>query len=294
MDLQSQVKTFPLWQKGDIPNFQNSIGKEDTELRDIIFIKNVQQATLEVFLPSERNANGMAILICPGGGYSGVAYDWEGIDIAKWFNSRGIAAFVLKYRMPQAESVLVSYEAPIQDAQRAIRYIRHHADRYHINKDRVGVIGFSAGGHLASTLGTHFEQAYYEGKDSIDTEKIRPDFMMLIYPVISMQKDITHNGSRNKLLGENPSDTLMAQFSNELRATKETPPTFLLHSGDDGAVPVENSIRFYQALLKNGVDVSLHLYPHGGHGYSMGLSRKGAPHWASIAEEWLENLNVAK
>ena len=154
----------PLWSIESIPNYQKSKGKEVIPPRDIVFIKNVQTPTLQIFLPSKQNANGMAVLICPGGGYSGVAYDWEGTDYAKWFNSQGIAAFVLKYLMPQAESVITSYKAPIQDAQRAMRHIRFNATKFNIDKNKVGVIGSSAGGHLASTLGTHLNTSYYQPK----------------------------------------------------------------------------------------------------------------------------------
>ncbi len=278
---------IPLWEKSDMPNYQKYKGKELLPPRDIVFIENVQEPTLEVLLPSEKNANGMAVLICPGGGYAGVAYDWEGIDIAKWLNSRDIAGFVLKYRMPQAESVITSYKAPMQDAQRAIRYIRQNAGKFNVNKNKVGVMGFSAGGHLASTLGTHYNEAFYEDVDELDKLSAKPSFMMLIYPVISMKKGITHNGSRNNLLGENPSDELVTKFSNELQVDENTPPTFILHSGDDNTVRVENSIRMYQALIKNKVDATMHIYPKDGHGYSLGKSNNESPDWAKLAEEWL-------
>ncbi len=279
-----------LWLDKDIPNYKLSDGQEFIPKRDIIFIQKVQKPTLEIFLPSKQNSNGMAVLILPGGGYSGVAYDWEGTDYAKWFNSQGIAAFVLKYRMPQAKSVITSYKAPIQDTQRAMRYMRHNSEKFNINKDNVGVIGSSAGGHLASTLGTH-SKIYYESKDAIDNENTNPNFMMLIYPVISMKKGITHNGSRNKLLGTSPQEELVTQFSNELQVTKTTPKTFIIHSGNDKAVPVENSIRFYQALIKKNIKTTLHIYPDGGHGYSLGKSNKKAPDWTIVAEAWLKTLH---
>jgi acetyl esterase/lipase len=282
-------EVISLWEIGRIPNYQKSKGKEVIPPRDIVFIMNVQTPTLEIFLPSKKSANGMGVLICPGGGYRGVAYDWEGTDYAKWFNSQGIAAFVLKYRMPQAESVISSYEAPIQDAQRAIRYIRYHADQFNIDKDKVGVIGSSAGGHLASTLGTHSER-YYQLQDSIDSESKRPDFMMLIYPVISMKAGITHQGSKNKLLGKIAPDDLIESFSNESRVTGSTPPTFIIHSGDDKVVPVENSIGMYQALVKNKIPTTMHIYPEGGHGYGLGIHNSRAPDWPLLAVEWLKSL----
>jgi len=281
---------FSLWPEGAIPNYRESQGKELIPPGDILFIKNVQTPTLEVLLPSKQNANGMAVLILPGGGYRGVAYNWEGTDYAKWLNSKGIAAFVLKYRMPQAGSVIISYRAPIQDAQRAIRYIRYHASGFNIDKNRVGVIGSSAGGHLASTLGTHLNTQYYQPRDAIDKESTRPDFLMLIYPVISMQNGITHRGSQNSLLGKSPPEELVLQFSNEFQVSAKTPPTFIIHSSDDKKVPVENSIRMYQALIKNKVPATMHLYPEGGHGYSMGQNRNSAPNWTVEADRWLEKL----
>ena len=282
-------EVIPLWSIGNIPNHQKSAEREEIPPRDIVFIKNVQTPTLQTFLPSKQNANGMAVLICPGGGYSGVAYDWEGTDYAKWFNSQGVAAFVLKYRMPQAKSVVTSYKAPIQDAQRAIRYIRYYANEFNIDKNKVGVIGSSAGGHLASTLGTHFDKTYYKPTDSIDKELIRPDFLMLIYPVISMKKGITHMGSRRNLLGKTPTEELVLQFSNELHVSENTPSTFIIHSGDDKAVPVENAIKMYQSLVQHKIKATMHIYPEGGHGYSLGKSKKSAPDWTRLASEWLDS-----
>ncbi len=286
----SAQEIIPLWDDENIPNFQKSEGKEYIPEKDIIFIKNVQKPSLEIFLPSQKNSTGMAVLICPGGGYSGVAYDWEGTDYAKWLNSIGIAAFVLKYRMPQAESVKISYKAPIQDAQRAMKMIRFYASKFNIDKNKVGVIGSSAGGHLASTLGTHFEIDYYISKDSIDKELSRPNFMMLIYPVISMKNKVTHSGSRKNLLGENPTEKLVLQFSNELHITQKTPPTFIIHSGNDRAVPVENSLRLYRALVDKDVNTTMHIYPKGGHGYSLGKSKIEAPDWSKLAAEWLKSI----
>ncbi len=293
LNVHAQKNTIPIWNEIQIPNYQKSEGKEEIPPRDILFIKNVQKPTLEVFLPSKQNANGMAVLILPGGGYSGVAYDWEGTDYAKWFNSQGIAAFVLKYRMPQSESVIISYLAPIQDAQRAIRFIRFNAKKFNITKDKIGVIGSSAGGHLASTLGTH-SKTYYISIDVIDNESTQPNFMMLIYPVVSMKKNVTHMGSRNSLLGKTPNKELVMQFSNELQVTQNTPETFIVHSGNDKAVPVENSLMLYKALLKNNIKTTMHIFPEGGHGYSLGKSRINAPDWSSLAEVWLKSINTSK
>ena len=279
-----------LWDDSDIPNYQQSNEKEFMPERDIIFIEKVQKPALEIFLPSTRNSRNMGVLILPGGGYAGVAYDWEGTDYAKWFNSLGIAAFVLKYRMPQSESVITSFKAPIQDAQRAMRYIRAHAKQFHIDKNKVGVIGSSAGGHLASTLAIH-NTNYYDPKDEIDQEKIAPNFQMLIYPVVSMKKEVTHMGSRNNLLGKNPEEVLVKQFSNELHVQENTPITFIIHSGNDNVVPVENSLGLYKALLKKDVNTTMHIFPEGGHGYSLGLNKKNTPDWTSLVKDWLEKID---
>ena len=279
-----------LWDDSDIPNYRQSVEKEFMPEWDIIFIGKVQKPALEIFLPSTRNSRNIGVLILPGGGYAGVAYDWEGTDYAKWFNSLGIAAFVLKYRMPQSESVITSFKAPIQDAQRAMRYIRAHAKQFHIDKNKVGVIGSSAGGHLASSLAIH-DTNYYDPKDEIDQEKIAPNFQMLIYPVISMKKGVTHMGSRNNLLGKNPEEVLVQQFSNELHVQENTPITFIIHSGNDNAVPVENSLGLYKALLKKNVNTTMHIFPEGGHGYSLGLNKKNTPDWASLAKDWLEKID---
>ncbi|WP_075602804.1 alpha/beta hydrolase [Saccharicrinis aurantiacus] len=281
---------IPLWDIKELPNYQKSKEKEFYPERDILFIQKVQTPTIEAFIPSKQNANGRAVLIMPGGGYGGLAYDWEGTDIAKWLNSNGIAAFVLKYRLPQSASVVTGHQAPLQDAQRAMRWIRSNAPDYNVNVNKVGVIGFSAGGHLASSIGTHYEMPIYDRKDSIDALSARPDFMMLIYPVISMQDGVTHKGSKKNLLGKNPSPELVEEFSNELQVTNDTPPTFMVHSADDKAVPVENSIRMYQALVKHKVSATMHLFPTGGHGYSLGLSREGAPHWTKLAEDWFATI----
>ncbi|WP_211093379.1 alpha/beta hydrolase [Flammeovirga agarivorans] len=277
-----------LWDEKDIPNYKSTAEREDIAKRDITFISKVQKPTLEIFLPSERNANGKAILILPGGGYGGVAYDWEGTDYAKWLNAQGIAAFVLKYRSPQAASVIESYKAPIQDAQRAIRWIKRNAQKLHIKKELVGVMGSSAGGHLASTLATH-STSYYEATDEIDKESFQVSFMMLIYPVVSMKKGITHMGSRNNLLGKEPTKQLIEQFSNEEQVTEKTPKAFIVHSADDGAVPVQNSLVLYDALLKNNISTDMHLYPKGGHGYGFGKSNADAPDWTAVAEGWLNS-----
>jgi len=238
------------------------------------------------------NATGMGVIICPGGGYGVLAYDWEGADIAKLLNSRGIAAFVLKYRLPQSQSVIVSHKAPIQDAIRAMQFVRFNAEKWNVDLNKIGVVGFSAGGHLASTLGTHFNDRLQNTNDEIDKLNARPDFMALIYPVISMKDGITHSGSRNNLLGKSPSKELVEYYSNELQVTKETPPTFLIHSSNDKVVPVENSILMYQALLQENIPTEMHIFPEGGHGYSLAINKNYINAWPELFITWLNNLDL--
>ncbi len=285
----SQENMLPLWENG-IPNHTTSDEVELREIDGILRIRKVQIPTLEIYLPSANNANGKGVIICPGGGYAALAYDWEGTDIAKWFNSKGIAAFVLKYRLPQSKSIKVQHLAPLQDAQRALRLVRYHSKKWNLNKNQIGIIGFSAGGHLASTLGTRFNEKLLVKEDDIDKISARPDFMILVYPVISMQKGITHEGSRENLLGNNPSKALVEQYSNELQVNKATPKTFIVHSIDDKAVPVENSLRFFQSLKDANVPSEIHIYPFGGHGFSLALGHSYLQKWTKRLEDWLKYI----
>jgi len=285
----SQESTIPLWSE-KIPNHQKTNEIEIQRNGDILWIENVQEPTLEIYLPSRKNATGKAMVICPGGGYQGLAYDWEGTDIAKWLNTKGIAAFVLKYRLPKSKSIILGHKAPLQDAQRAIRLVRHNSEKWNVSKNQIGIMGFSAGGHLASTLGTH----YNNGKDSlpntIDTLSARPDFMVLMYPVISMRSSYTHEGSRNNLLGDNPQQELIDYYSNELHVNNNTPPTFIAHSTDDKSVSVMNSILFYQALEKEEIYSEMHIYPEGGHGFALAIGQGHLQTWTDRLSEWLESL----
>lgn len=285
----SQTQIIPLWEN-NIPNSQESDEVELSVKDEILVIKKVQTPSVEVFLPAKRSANGKAVIICPGGGYGGLAYDWEGSDVAKWFNTKGFAAFVLKYRLPQSKSIIIKNEAPLQDAQRAIRLIRYNANKWNINKNKIGVIGFSAGGHLASTLGTHYDRDVLKNRDAIDKLSARPNFMMLIYPVITMDLLYTHQGSRNNLLGKAPKDSLVHLYSNELHVNENTPPTFIVHSTDDKAVPVENSLLFYESLKKAKVYTELHIYPYGGHGFGLAVGRGYLQNWTQRLDDWLEHI----
>ncbi|WP_420320015.1 alpha/beta hydrolase [Flagellimonas sp.] len=284
-----QENSIPLWPDG-IPNQKSTNGKETQTTNDILWIENVQIPTLEIFLPAKRNATGKAVVICPGGGYQGLAYDWEGTDVAKWLNSMGIAAFVLKYRLPGSKSLIEKSKAPLQDAQRAIRLVRHHAEKWNIKKQQIGIMGFSAGGHLASTLGTQYDAEITPKSNALGEISARPDFMVLIYPVITMTSEHTHVGSRVNLIGENPKQELINQYSSELHINKNTPPTFLVHSTDDEAVPVENSLLFYQALKENNIYTEMHIYPEGGHGYGLAVDQGYLQTWTDRLADWLRNL----
>jgi len=285
----SQDAQLPLWPQG-VPNQVSSAEQEVQEHGDILWITRVQTPDISVFLPTKQHATGQAVVICPGGGYSGLAYDWEGTDIAKWLNSKGIAGIVLKYRLPSPEYQKTPRLAPLQDAKQAMRLVRKKASQWNINPDQIGVMGFSAGGHLASTLGTHFDDPEADVDHELSEISARPDFMVLVYPVVSMADGIANVGSKRNLLGESPSQELQDNYSNELQVSEHTPPTFLVHSSDDEAVPVDNSIRFYQALLKNGISCEMHLYPHGGHGYSLALDDGHLKYWPDLLAEWLDSL----
>ncbi|MBT3379022.1 MAG: alpha/beta hydrolase [Lentisphaerae bacterium] len=250
------------------------------------------EPTLTVFLPAPDKATGAAIVICPGGGYGGLATGHEGTDVAAWLNRVGVAGLMLKYRLPAKG---YRHPHPLKDAQRAMRLVRHSAASWGIDPGRIGIMGFSAGGHLASTAGTHFDAGDAGATDPINCQSCRPDFMILGYPVITMQPGFVHQGSRNNLLGPKPDPALIESLSNERQVTAETPPTFLHHASDDGGVVPRNSIEFYSALLKAKVPAELHMYEHGGHGY--GAERTGsiaARNWQGACEKWLEARGLLK
>ncbi|MFT5385080.1 MAG: acetyl esterase/lipase [Saprospiraceae bacterium] len=226
----------------------------------------------------------------PGGGYSILAYDWEGIDIAKWLNSKGIAAFVVKNRLPDDASSKVGHLSPFLDARRAMRLVRFHAKEFNIDINKIGVMGFSAGGHLAATLTTHYDEDIPSIQDSIALVDGRPDFSILVYPVITMQFPYTHEGSRVALLGGNPTAELVELYSNETQVIPNTPPTILIHASDDTAVPVQNSLLFYEALIRNGVAAEMHIYPSGGHGFSLAVGDHYLRTWTDRVVAWMDNL----
>jgi acetyl esterase/lipase len=230
-----------------------------------------------------RGSSGTAIIVAPGGGYGALAIEHEGRQWAYWYNAMGITAFVLKYRLGPR------YHHPIElgDAQRAIRTVRSRAAEFNIVPDRIGMMGFSAGGHLTSTAGTHFDSGKADSTDLIERVSSRPDFLILGYPVISFDPAITHAGSLRNLLGENPDPKLVENLSNDLQVTGQTPPTFLFHTTNDAAVPVENSLRFYLALRKAKVPVEMHVFENGPHGVGMALNDPSLSSWPSLLMNWL-------
>lgn len=247
--------------------------------------------TLTIYPAPKEKTTGTAIVICPGGAYVNLAMDHEGQQIAQWLNSLGVAAFILKYRHRRSGAGY-GHPAPLQDAQRAVRMVRSRAKEWNIDSNRIGILGFSAGGHLASSAGTHFQKNYYEPKDSIDQFSCRPDFMILIYPVISLAEWYTHIGSKLNLLGKNPDQTLVEDFSNERQVTSETPPTFLVHANDDKTVPPENSIFFYLALRKAKVPAEMHIYENGGHGFGLGREKSAPSSWPARCADWMQGRGL--
>ena len=276
---------MPLY-NGSVPNSKLAPNKESSLTRDnVTRISKVSIPTLSIYKPA--NANGMSVIICPGGGYGILAFDKEGTRVAEEMNKWGITAFVLKYRLPDDTTNIDRSLAPLMDAQQAIRLVRSKATEWGLKKDKIGIMGFSAGGHVASTAATHF--ATNADATNKDTISVRPDFAILIYPVISFDSTITHKGSRNNLVGAKAATEKINHFSNELQVNAKTPPSFLVHAGDDGAVPVENSIRYYQACIQYKVPAEMHLYPKGGHGFGM-YNKTTTDNWMERLQNWLNTL----
>ena len=244
--------------------------------------EEIDKPSLAPYLAPAGRGTGTAVIVCPGGGYQGLSMDKEGDQIARWLNSLGVSAFVLKYRLGP------KYHHPVElgDAQRAIRTVRAKAAEYRLLPDRIGIMGFSAGGHLASTAGTHFDAGDAAAADPIDRLSSRPDFLVLCYPVISFG-EFAHQGSRRNLLGENPDPALVHSLSNETQVTAQTPPTFLFHTTTDGSVPVENSVMFYAALRKAGVPAELHIYERGPHGVGLAQTDEALSSWPARLADWL-------
>lgn len=256
----------------------------------IIRISKVSVPQMTIFPPKKSINRSTAVIICPGGGYSILAYNHEGTKVARILNEWGVTAIVLKYRLPSDSIMIDKSIGPLQDAQRAIQYVRENAVQLKINPESIGIMGFSAGGHLASTLSTHYDKAYID--NPLNTS-LRPDFSILIYPVISFSDELTHLGSRNNLLGKDPSPELIKEFSNERHVTEKTPPAFIALAGDDKGVSPENSIRYYEALLKAHVPAELHIYQNGGHGFGT-INKTTKENWMETLKHWMQHNNYIR
>jgi len=274
---QSNTKAGPevlLWPAGA----PGALGTEDSD-----------KPELTVFLPATTNATRTGVVVAPGGGYGHLAIDKEGFAVAKWLNDHGVAAFVLRYRLgPQ-------YHHPVElgDAQRAIRMVRAHAAEYGIAEDHIGIWGFSAGGHLAATTGTHFDLGDSAASDPIQQKSSRPDFLILSYPVITMMSPSVHSGSKRNLLGENPNPLLVDSLSAELQVTTQTPPTFLFSTSDDQTVPIANSVMFYEALVRAGIPVEMHIFQHGAHGAGLAAANPQLSVWPDLLIKWMRERGYA-
>lgn len=242
----------------------------------------------------ESDSPTAAIVIFPGGGYGGHAMDHEGYQFAEWFHSLGVTSAICTYRLRGKGNQGKGYGHPIpmQDAQRAIQTLRARAAEWNIDPDRIGAIGFSAGGHLCSTISTHFADVDSSSEDPVAAVSSRPDFSILCYPVIAFDKPYTHKGSQRNLIGENPDRKLVELLSNERQVSEHTPPTFLFHTAEDKAVPPENSVQYFLACQKNGVPAELHVFPKGRHGLGLAKDQAGASQWPALCEDWLRRLGV--
>lgn len=284
------AQTFlPLWQ-GNMPD-SRGLALRDSVARERIV--QVGTPALYAFVPSAAENTGTAVIVIPGGGYVKLAHEISGFALAKWFNTIGVTAFVLQHRFPTSPDAVVGYKAPLQDAQRAMRYVRAHAAQYGIDTTRIGVMGSSAGGHLSASLCT-LPDDWSQAGDSLDRFGFRPDFAILVSPVISMADSIVHKGSRRSLLGPWEADSVLRRkFSLDRQVSPRTPPALLIHASDDPAVSPLNSVAYYRALLANGVlRSSLHLFPFGKHSISLRRQPGSTALWPSIAERWMEETGV--
>lgn len=277
----AQEKPIPLYPNG-VPNSKPAPATYVEKL-DRDWITLVTNPTITPYLPEKGTATGTAIVIFPGGGYSGLSMVNEGSSIAQAFNKLGVTAFVVTYRLPSDDIMIDKTIGPLQDAQQAVLTVRRRAAEWGLNPGKIGIIGFSAGGHLASTEGTHFDKLVIEDKGNIS---VRPDFMILLYPVISFGP-FAHVGSRENLIGKNPPAALIDLYSNEKQVTANTPPTFLVHSEDDDVVPVQNTLMFYDALLNAKVKAEMHIFEAGGHGFGLN-NPKSKDKWIDWVKNWMD------
>ena len=250
-------------------------------------VRNVSEAEMFVYLPEKAVNTGAAVLICPGGGYQMLAMDHEGFDMAEWLNEQGVAGIVLKYRMPNGHHAI-----PSSDARRAMRMVRMNAGKWGIDPAKIGIAGSSAGGHLAATAGTRFDAGNAGASDPVETFSSRPDFMLLLYPVITMEEAYTHMGSRNSLIGKDGDAGLVESYSNEKHVSADTPPAFLVLADDDKAVVPQNSIAFYSALKSHGIPAEMHIFQRGGHGFGMRKNGIAADQWPDLFKSWMQAMQI--
>ncbi|GAB4018758.1 alpha/beta hydrolase [Spirosoma koreense] len=264
---------------GAVPNARQVPDPERSNANQDAF--SVANPTLTVY--PAPTPNGTAVIVCPGGGYGTLVMKREGYEVAEIFNKMGVTAFVLKYRLPSDNTMVDKSIGPLQDAQQAVRLVRQRAAEWHVDPAKIGMMGFSAGGHLVATAGTHSNRPVIDNKENLS---LRPDFLILVYPVISLNDSLGHGGTRKNLLGPSPSTEQIQLYSNELHVSKQTPPTFLLHAGDDRLVPVENSLVFYEALHRHGVPAGMHIYPKGDHGF---LKAPPRDEWMGLCQRWMQS-----
>jgi acetyl esterase/lipase len=282
----AQNFTLKVWPEGAPDSNGITVPEEKIEG---VRVQNVTEAEMYIYLPSKEKNTGVAVVICPGGGYIREAMDHEGYEMAKWLSERGVAGIVLKYRLPNGHS-----QIPSEDARRAIRIVRMKAEEWGIQTGKIGIAGSSAGGHLASTAGTRFDKGNPDSADPVEKFSCRPDFMLLLYPVITMKEDFTHLGSRNNLLGTGNNLNLVREYSNEMNVTAETPPVFLVLADDDKAVPPRNSIEFYSALKSFNIPAEMHIFARGGHGFGMHKNNIPADNWPVLFLDWLKSTGFIK
>lgn len=283
---------LPIW-PGIAPGSEEYEAVERVEGRgeNNRWVTQVSRPTLTIYRPGADKRSGAAVVVCPGGGYGGLALDKEGHAMAQWFQERGILGAVLKYRCNGGPH---QHPVPLSDAQRAMQIVRSRAEELKIDPEKIGIVGFSAGGHLASSAGTHVKQGNPDASEAAERVSSKANFLVLVYPVISMELGVTHGGSRKNLLGDRPSDELVKEMSNHLQVTSETAPTFLLHASDDRAVPVQNSLGFYEALVKNDVPAEMHIFQAGGHGFGFYRGDRPVDRWPDLLEAWLQQRDLIR
>jgi acetyl esterase/lipase len=282
--LTAQDKIIKVWPNG-APNHNGM--NEPEEKYEGVRVRNVSEAEMYVYLPDKEKNTGAAVVICPGGGYQIEAMDHEGYDIAEWLKSRGIAGIVLKYRLPYGH-----HEIPSGDARQTLRIVRMNAKEWGINPNKIGIAGSSAGGHLASTAGTRFDYGNKKSSSPIEQVSCRPDFMLLLYPVITFNEEFGHMGSRKNLIGEGNNWELVEEYSNELHVTPQTPPTFLVLADNDKSVVPKNSIEFYLQLKENDVPAEMHIFQEGGHGFGIRKNNIPADQWPDLFYNWMKTMKL--